>query len=178
MEEFLGNVQMLLAALGHKVLEPLINNPNPSVASSESISHAHPVSDRTKISRLLGSADANLPAFRLQVSGLSAYAMRTDEGIVVLSESEAALTSKQSLSGTLYATRLALVESGVLVGAGPNLKFLKNHLFRSPSQAAAVIVGYSINGRENWRLPDGTTWGKYEQNLTLTDNDRAVEVPS
>jgi hypothetical protein len=172
MEEFLGSIKMLLGVLGHKVLEPLVALPNrsPTVrspATQPARGDTEPVCRDAEIARFLEAAGSSIPVFRLQIGELTAYAMRTDEGIVVLSESEAALTSKPSLTGSLLAARLALGESGVLIPAGTKNKFARNFLFRSPSQAAAVIAGYSMNGRESWRLPDGTTWGKYEQNLSL-----------
>ena len=178
MEEFLDSIQMLLGVLGHKVLQPLVTMPNLSKGASNPVRRQSTLCEDAEINRLLEAADTNLPAFRLQLGDLTAYAMRTDEGIVVLSESDAALTAKPSLTGGLIAARLALIESGVIVQAGPKHKFVKDHLFRSPSQAAAIIVGYSINGRESWRLPDGTTWGKYEQRLSLADDAPAVTVSS
>jgi hypothetical protein len=173
MEEFLGSVQMLLGVLGHKVLEPLVTAPPVLVGSSILIGDLATAPQETKMSALHYPVSSDLAAFRLHVADLTAYAIRTDEGIVVLSESEASLTSRASLTGGLLGARLALIESGILVEVGSKHKFVKNHLFRSPSQAAAVIVGYSINGRESWRLPDGTTWGKYEQNLSLTSDSTA-----
>jgi hypothetical protein len=41
-------------------------------------------------------------------------------------------------------------------------------MFKTPSQAAGIVMGYSINGRENWRLDDGTTFKQYfESGLDL-----------
>jgi hypothetical protein len=170
MEEFLGSVQLLLGVLGHKVLDPLVAVPPYPLNPITSARPVAKIMEKFEINSLPDAADPDLPAFRLQLGDISAYAMRTDEGIVVLSESEAALTAKSSLTGGLIATRLALIESGVLAETGRKYKFVKDHLFRSPSQAAAVIAGYSINGRESWRLADGTTWGKYEQNLSSGNN--------
>lgn len=166
MEDFIASIQMLLGVLGHKVLDPLVNNPR-VVSGSIPILGQYSTVPPTPTQRALDKTDATLPAFRLQVSDLTAYAMRTDEGIVVLAEAEVSLTAKPSLTGGVLATRLSLIESGVIVQAGTKLVFTRNCLFRSPSQAAAVIVGYSINGRECWRLPDGTSWGKFELNSSI-----------
>ncbi|TLP78830.1 DUF4357 domain-containing protein [Maribacter sp. ACAM166] len=43
------------------------------------------------------------------------------------------------------------------------LGFFKNHLFASPSAAAAVIVGYSINGRRTWKDKNGRTLSEIEK---------------
>lgn len=166
MEDFIISIQMLLGVLGHKVLDPLVINPR-VVEGSIPISDQFSAVSPTPTQRLLEKVDATLPAFRLQVSDLTAYAMRTDEGIVVLAGTEVSLTAKPSLTGGLLARRLALIDSGIIVEDETKLVFARNYLFRSPSQAAGVIVGYSINGREYWRLPDGTSWGKFELNLSL-----------
>jgi hypothetical protein len=40
-----------------------------------------------------------------------------------------------------------------------NKKFIfnQNYAFASPSTAAAVVAGRSINGREHWKTKDGKT---------------------
>lgn len=91
--------------------------------------------------------------------------MRTDEGLVVLANSEAAATVQNSLSVGYRALRERLISSGVLVENGAKLKFAKDQLFRSPSQAAAVVVGYSINGRDNWKTPNGMSFSDFENQL-------------
>jgi hypothetical protein len=42
------------------------------------------------------------------------------------------------------------------------LKFTKDYLFTSPSQAAAIIVGYAINGRHSWQTPQGVSLKQVE----------------
>jgi len=37
------------------------------------------------------------------------------------------------------------------------------HLFSSSSAAAAVIVGYSVNGRRTWKNEDGKTISQIEK---------------
>lgn len=41
--------------------------------------------------------------------------------------------------------------------------FVKNYTFSSSSAAAAVVLGRSANGRKEWTLLDGRTYGKYGQ---------------
>ncbi|MEC8884459.1 MAG: DUF4357 domain-containing protein, partial [Bacteroidota bacterium] len=38
------------------------------------------------------------------------------------------------------------------------------HLFSSPSAAAAVILGYSVNGRNVWKNENGKSIKEIEQN--------------
>ena len=41
--------------------------------------------------------------------------------------------------------------------------FTKNYLFTSASAAAAVIVGYSVNGRNTWKNKDGKSIKEIEK---------------
>jgi hypothetical protein len=69
---------------------------------------------------------------------------------------------QQSLSGGYRAARERLAKAGTLVAEDGKYTFATDALFSSPSQAAAVIVGYAINGREAWKSKDGRTWGTIE----------------
>ena len=50
-----------------------------------------------------------------------------------------------------------LIEEGVLVEHGKQLRFLKDHLFKSPSGAAAAVFGRTANGWISWKRADGLT---------------------
>jgi hypothetical protein len=167
MEEYLLSVKTLLGVLGHRVLEPLVTTSRPSL--SDALVQPQTVQQSTEmpVSGSTQPVSVN-PTFKMHISDLSAYATRTDEGLVVLTESEAAATVQGSLSGGYRVLRDKLLQSGVLVLSGTKLKFTRDHLFSSPSQAAAVIVGYSINGRDVWRLSNGTTYAAYEERLSET----------
>jgi hypothetical protein len=39
-------------------------------------------------------------------------------------------------------------------------------MFPSVSSAAALVTGASANGRISWRLPDGRTFGDWEESQT------------
>ena len=165
MEEFIGGIQTLLGVLGHRVLEPLVDRiPTCSaVASSTGLSPAiKPDSEH-----LPGQATtpAPSPIFQLRVSNLFASAVRTDEGVVVLANSEAASTAQGSLSPGYRAFRERLISMGVLIENGAKLQFSRDQLFRSPSQAAAIVAGYTINGRDNWKTPDGMSFANYENQM-------------
>jgi hypothetical protein len=71
-----------------------------------------------------------------------------------------------SVARNFRALRDKLISAGLLVPSGNKLKLMKNQLFNSPSQAAAVLVGYSINGREAWRLENGVTYEAYAQGIS------------
>lgn len=164
MEEYLVSVRALLGVLGHRVLEPY-TQPIHTITFSDSSADIppQPVAPTTTNSQLRAASSVY---FTLHIGGISATAERTDEGLVVLAGSEAALTAQGSLSGGYRLLREKLLESGTLASANGRLKFTKDQLFTSPSQAAAVLVGYAINGRDAWRLKDGTTYSAYEQKIS------------
>jgi 5-methylcytosine-specific restriction protein B len=50
-----------------------------------------------------------------------------------------------------------LIDEGVLVEHGSQLRFKKDHLFRTPSGAAAAVLGRTANGWISWKRTDGQT---------------------
>jgi len=165
MEEYLDATRTLLGVLGHRVLEPLVAKPTPTRSVADSNLAA------TQPEQVFAESTETLPVtinpvFRLHISNIVANAIRTDEGIVVLAQSQAAGSAKGSLSPGYLALRNKLIQSDALIPSGSKLVLTRDHLFKSPSQAAAVLVGYSINGRDAWRLPDGTTYTAYETRIS------------
>lgn len=158
MEQFIDGVQSLLGVLGHKVLEPLIQRNTFNPVYNSIVKSADDV--------FLDKAQTVDPqTFYLKVSSLVARAVRTDEGFVVLKNSDAALVAKPSLTGGSLVMRTRLYESGVLVLNGSKYMFARDQLFRSSSQAAGMVVGYSINGRDNWKNSDGISLSEIEYRL-------------
>ncbi|RYF31030.1 MAG: GIY-YIG nuclease family protein [Comamonadaceae bacterium] len=158
MEEFIENIRVLTGVLGHRPLDPLS-------AKWASLS-AEPQATLENANAAPHSGLGAPTSFYLRVSGLIAMASRTDEGIVVLAGSDSTLNIQPSLSTSHKAKREQLIAAGVLVQSGNKYKFSRDSLFNSPSQAAAVIVGYSTNGRENWRTSDNQSWGAVEAKAT------------
>lgn len=158
MKEFIGDVRVLLGVLGHRLLEPLLPQPL-------SIQTAKQLDPITADTASLGSSAAS-PVFHLKMGGISAQAMRGDEGLVVLAGSEATKVDAPSLSGGYKAKKERLIAEGTLVDAGAKLQFTRDYPFSSPSQGAAIIVGYSINGRDAWRTNTGETYKQFEQAQT------------
>lgn len=147
MEEFVNNIRILIGAMSHKVLEPInkqqfINN--------------------TKSPNIIDSQTSNNDLY-LNINRIDAQAILTNEGIVVKKDSEAFFNERNSLVPSYKNLRSKLQDEGILIKNGNKFIFTKDYLFPSPSQAAAVIVGYSINGRNSWCLTDGTTLKVYEE---------------
>jgi len=149
MEDFILNIKLLTGTLGHKFLEtPLLTSDldfNSNFVTPKADENFH---IETKENML----------FELNVKGVKAKAIQTDEGVVVLEDSEISETASRNYG---YKTlREKLIEDNII----NNNKFTKNYLFQSPSAAAAVIVGYSINGRNTWKNNDGKSLKEIEEN--------------
>lgn len=155
MEEFLSNIRVLLGVIGHKTLESLAKHEVPKPETTE----IDEVSDNTLI-------ESN---FSLNVKNITAKAQLTDEGIVVLSGSMVAGDICDSLSTGYKKLRSQLIESGIINKRSDGvLVFTKDQLFTSPSQAAAIIVGYAINGRNSWQTESGKTLKIVEEQVATS----------
>lgn len=143
MDEFFDNLRLLLGALGHKLLE--------------SVSE--------KIAAGAESNESSALNFTMKRSGLTAYGQITDEGVVVLSGSQATADIRSSLSEGYRKLRQRLIDSGVLKQDGENYIFTKEYLFNSPSAAGAMVCGQACNGREYWKDEKGRTLKQIEEEV-------------
>jgi hypothetical protein len=152
MDEFAANVRTVLGVLGHRVLEPLLSTRGTSAPPTE----ASTVSARS-------NTTARVTDLYLRLGGIEARAVLEDDELIVLEGSSAASEVAQSLSLGYRAIRDKLVSAEILVpDEYSQLKFSRNHPFPSPSQAAAIIVGYMINGRQAWKSENGEALGDLE----------------
>ena len=87
--------------------------------------------------------------------GNTSYGYPTDDGFVVLAGS--VLDPDEKPAGIEYwaPVRKQLRDDGVIGQRDSKLIFLKDWLAPSPSRAAAVVYGGSVNGLEYWRI-EGT----------------------
>lgn len=149
MEEFINNIRILIGAMSHKVLEPISRQPLINEIQIHDVS--------------IDDIQTSNNDLYLNIKKINTKAIFTEEGIVVKKDSEAFSKEKNSLGLTYKILRSKLREEGVLIANRDKLIFTKDYLFPSPSQAAAVIVGYAINGRHSWCLANGTTLKEYEE---------------
>jgi hypothetical protein len=153
MEEFLVYVKLLIGVLGHKFLEDVT-----AIAKKKEEMPQQP--NETWKGKILISK-TNLELF-LSVSGLNAKSLQTDEGIVVLKGSEAAKEYTNSLQPGYRELRERLIKNGVLELIGEKYIFQSDVLFNTASPAAAIVVGYNINGPHNWKDKTGRTLKEIE----------------
>lgn len=86
----------------------------------------------------------------IKAKGLSANGYEAGSDFVVKKGSQASLTEVKSIDTGSTQRRKAFRENGVLVERAGHLVFTQDYSFTSPSQAAAVILGRTANGRIEW----------------------------
>lgn len=100
---------------------------------------------------------ADAPEFELTGNLASARGRETSQGFKVLAGSQARAVEVPSLSGSARELRRALLGNGVLAEQEESLFFTQDYVFDSPSAAAKVLIGGSVNGRVAWRTAAGRT---------------------
>lgn len=135
MTEFFENLKLLTGALGYKLFEPLVT-PTANTTDEYSISAAR---------------------------GANARAILTNDGMVIRAGSEAATSVVPSTPESIINIRDKLIDDGVIVTDNSRMVFARDHLFSSPSTAAAVVLGRSANGRIEWKDSQGRTIKENEE---------------
>lgn len=113
----------------------------------------HPFFDRLQ-------SEATPVAQRLVCKGKKAlaYGDIVDDGFLVFAGSVANREFSASANAFLIPIQKTLVDAGILEPADADTyRFTMDHLFPSPSQAAALILARSANGWIEWKYPDGRT---------------------
>lgn len=101
--------------------------------------------------------------FYLEVSGYKATGILTSNGIEVQKGSEMKKEETPSLSGSYSNLRKTIQEKRIVENKFGKLVFIENYEFTSPSTAAAIILGYSVNGRVTWKDKVGKTLKEFEE---------------
>ena len=103
------------------------------------------------------------PNFAMKGEGYSAQMSVTSSGEVsVHAGSVARRAETNSIPKGVRKVRGFLLERGLVEDINDGFRFVSDYVFASPSMAAAVIYGGSINGRNVWRLSDGTSYADWE----------------
>ncbi|ANF53175.1 methionine sulfoxide reductase [Chryseobacterium glaciei] len=146
MEEFIQNIKLLNGVLGYKFLEKQLA----SKRNNDSLNNSFTIQEKSEKELFFNSRT------------IVAKAIQTDEGVVVLSGSEVSENESANYGYKTLREELIL-DTTISKDQLGKLVFNKDHLFKSPSAAAAVIVGYSINGRRSWKNKDGKTLDEIEK---------------
>jgi len=157
MEYFLDQIRLILPVLGITFINPL-----PSVNEIKELEK-----DRTKS-----------PIFTLNYSGATARAREINGEFVVLEGSFARKSHTKSLADSYLHIRQRLIENGQLID-GPQegyWVFAQNVPFQSPSTAANIVGGASLNGRQHWKVENTSlTYAKWLENQVKTAEQVLVE---
>jgi len=81
---------------------------------------------------------------------------------VVLAGSHGRAEPAPSAAASIRAYRQRLIEQGIASVQNGKFSLLRDHLFGSPSMAAAVLIGANINGRITWKNSAGLTFQQIE----------------
>ncbi len=161
MEYFIAQARIILPVLGVNILRS-------AAAGVSQASAAAPA-----------SAPASSPVFELHLKkdGISATAREIDGEFTVLegSEARAAWTGVEHAHKVL---REKLVREGAIVPApgGRMMRFARDEVFASPSAAAAVVVGRTANGRNDWKMQgSGISFGDWQaQGIDQAPRDESL----
>ena len=93
----------------------------------------------------------------LRGKGIEARGQDTAEGFVVRAGSLAVKDEAPSIHGYLKELRRALLAQGVFVDEDTHYRLTQDYTFNSPSTAAGVLLGRSVNGRTQWKDAQGRT---------------------
>ena len=112
------------------------------------------------------SAPTSSPVFELHLKrdAIHATAREIDGEFTVL-EGSGARTAWTGVEHAYKVLREKLVRDGAIVpGHDPaTMRFARNQVFASPSAAAAVVVGRTANGRQDWKLKgSGLSYGDWQ----------------
>ena len=113
--------------------------------------------------------DENNSLYFLEQSGIKAKGRVTSNGFLVIYGSELVATTKDSLSNGYRNRRDLLISKGIVVNINGKLSFVKEYEFSSPSAAADIILGSSVNGRIAWKDSNGVTL-KAKEEITLSNS--------
>jgi len=150
MEYFLDQIRLILPVLGFTFINPL-----PSVK---------------EIQRQATDRFAS-PVFIMNYSGAEAKAQEINGEFVVLEGSFARKSHTKSLADSYLRIRQRLVENGQLTDIAKEdyWIFAQNVPFQSPSTAANIVGGASLNGRQHWKV-EGTnqTYARWSEEQVKT----------
>jgi hypothetical protein len=146
-ETYFENLKLILPILGYNILE-----------------------DKQK------SRQSKEKTLNLSVGGLGAKGVPTNEGFLVYKGSKANKDVKTSLSNGYKNLRSTLIKKKILQEKETFMEFIQDYEFKSPSAAAAVIIGYPINGQVSWKNSQGKTLRDIESEIIGIPSDNEVLI--
>jgi len=90
----------------------------------------------------------------------------TEEGLAVFKGSICNLNETKTAGPWVIGMRTKLINTGVLKEKNETLILMEDHLFSSPSAAAAVVLGRRANGWTEWKYENGKTLDEVKRKNT------------
>lgn len=146
MEEFIDNIRIILGSLSHRILEPV------SSGSSQKI--------------LEPAEDSILNyEFSFKVNNIVARGRVTDDGFLLLKDSQISKRSSSNVPGRSQAVKDKMIADGLLKDEGDYYLLIKDKLMTSSTYAAVVASGYSRSGPQSWKTENGEFLKAIEERL-------------
>ncbi|WP_312296503.1 GIY-YIG nuclease family protein [Chryseobacterium sp.] len=130
LEEFLSNVKILTASLGHKIFESV----------EETI-------EQNENHQLVLSCKNG--------AGANAQGSPSTEGFVVYKDSLLMVTEQPSLNDGIVSERNKMISDGILLLENGFYKLAKDYIFNSSSRAASATLARSASGPLEWKTEAG-----------------------
>lgn len=137
--EFINNAKLLVNVLGYKIFDSI----------QESL-----------VKQNKNKNSSNDEYFIRATRGANAKGSIVSDGFVVFAGSEIATSEAPSIADSLKKLRTNLINKEIIDG---NFRFVKDHVFSSPSLAAAVVLGRNANGRTEWKNKNGKSIKDFEE---------------
>lgn len=93
----------------------------------------------------------------IHTKGIKATGYQASQGFVIQEGSQVVVDEVPSMPAAMSQLRQELKIRGVIVENNGTWVFKQNYSFKSPSPAAAVVMGRSANGRTEWKTRAGKT---------------------
>jgi hypothetical protein len=142
MDTYFDNMKILLPTLGFDFFKPSLNDQKQSITEKDE-------------------------KLYLEVGEIKSVGKLTENGMLVLKDSLMKSTPTPALAPTYLKIRQDLVEKGYVQKTDKGMQFMQDYEFSSPSQAGAVILGYSVNGRVAWKNGKGKSLKEMEDEKVI-----------
>lgn len=143
LEDFIEYSKMVLGVLGYKIFVPIVDTSEKFNTSNKDEDLLLYLSRKSRKSN----------------KTIKAQCKRTNEGFVVLKGSMIEEIDSRAIPKSIRDIRDKKRKNNEIIDG----KIIKDHLFNSPSYAAAFILGMQTNGRTDWRNKNGTTLKELEE---------------
>jgi hypothetical protein len=148
MEYYIAQAKIILPVLGVNILR----------------STAAGISDAAEMTPTAATVTSPVFELHLKKDGISASAREIDGEFTVL-EGSGARAAWTGVEHAYKVLREKLAREGAIVPSHDDkaMRFARNQVFASPSAAAAVVVGRTANGRNDWKIQgSGVSFGAWQ----------------